>query len=269
MGLGFEELGSISSLPCSGNPGKRLRRIIPERAIWVNLGLNNKGAKETEKYLSNLNYQRQIPIGISIAKTNCQATADLDTGINDYLSSIKLLEHNADYLTINVSCPNAFGGQPFHTPDTFKKLISEILKLNIHKPIFIKLSPDIPFSHLDKILETAIRYKISGVICSNLTKETGKIGGYSGKLLENKANQMLSHVYKKAKHKLIIVGVGGVFNAEDAYKKIRLGANLVQLVTGMIYQGPQVISEINQGLVQFLRRDNFKSIQDAVGVDSR
>lgn len=269
IGFGFAELGSITALPCKGNPGKRLKRLITQNSIWVNLGLNNKGAKETAKYLNRLNYSSNIPIGISIAKTNCALTASLDSGIKDYLDSLKILAHHADYLTINVSCPNAFGGQPFHTPDTFKMLISEISKLNITKPIFVKLSPDIPSLHLDKLIETSIRYKISGIICSNLTKETGKSGGYSGKILEQKSNQMLAHIYKKAKGKLVLIGVGGIFTAQDAYKKIRLGANLVQLVTGMIYQGPQVISEINQGLAQFLKRDGFHNVREAVGVDSR
>jgi len=141
------------------------------------------------------------------------------------------------------------------------------------KPVLVKLSPDLAESQLAGILQIASRHPLDGFICTNLTKinkfnHSGK-GGFSGKAVEELSNQMLARVYKFYGGKKIIIGCGGIFSAEDAYKKIRLGASLVQLITGMIFQGPQLIGEINRGLVELLKRDGFTNISQAVGVDNR
>ncbi|MEK6854969.1 MAG: quinone-dependent dihydroorotate dehydrogenase [Nanoarchaeota archaeon] len=263
IGFGFVEVGSITAKPCKGNTGKRLARLPEKESIWVNLGLNNEGALKIHEKLKNKKYS--IPVGISIAKTNCKETADPEEGLKDYISSLKILKKIGDYITINISCPNAYGGQPFSNPSLYEKLLKETKKLKIKKPILVKLSPDISKENIDKILKISKKYKISGFICTNLTKK-GKSGGFSGKLVEKKANSLLSYVYKKTKNEnYILVGSGGVSSAEDAYKKIKLGANLVQLITGMIYHGPSLIGEINQGLVQLLKKDNYSNISQAVG----
>lgn len=266
VGFGFSEAGSITAKESKGNIGKRMRREIKEKSLWVNLGLNNRGADITAENLRRKRFS--IPFGINIAKTNCRETADSEIGLKDYLYSLNKLRHYGDYFVLNISCPNAFGGQPFSNPGLYEKLLKGIDRLGIKKPIFVKLSPDLTKKNVDDILRISGRHKIAGFICTNLTKN-GKTesGGFSGKMVEKKADEMLKYVYKKTKGDFILIGVGGVFSAEDAYKKIRLGASLVQLFTGMIYEGPGLIGEINYGLVRLLKRDGFENVGEAVGAD--
>ena len=271
VGFGFAEVGSITAKPCKGNKGIRIKRMPKVQGLWINLGLNNEGADVISKKLKNLS--SKIPVGISIAKTNCKETVDEKIAIEDYSYSIKKFQNIGEYITINISCPNAYGGQPFSDPISLSKLLKEVSKLKIKKPIFIKMSPDLDKKTIDKIIQISKRYKISGFICSNLNKKhKEKSGGISGKFVEDKANSLLSYIYKKTnlkskpgKHKFVLIGVGGIFSAEDAYKKIKLGANLVQIITGMIYEGPQLIGQINRGLVKLLKRDGFSNISQAVG----
>jgi len=144
--------------------------------------------------------------------------------------------------------------------------LREVRKFKVKKPIFVKMSPDLDKKNIDEIIRISGKYKIAGFILSNLTKKhkIGK-GGLSGKVVEKKADELLSYFYKKTKGKYFLIGVGGIFSAEDAYKKIKLGANLVELITGMIYNGPGLISEINQGIVELLKRDGYKNVGEAVG----
>tara|TARA_Y100000034_G_scaffold136608_1_gene214113 strand:+ start:899 stop:1981 length:1083 start_codon:yes stop_codon:yes gene_type:complete len=266
IGFGFAELGSITAKPCSGNKGTRIKRLPNKESLWINLGLNNKGADKIYNSLKSIS--PQIPLGISIAKTNCKETVKEKVAISDYLYSIKKFANlkQASYLTINISCPNAYGGQPFSDPKLLSQLLSKVSALKMKKPIFIKISPDLDKKTIDETLKLAKKHKISGLICSNLTKKhKEKSGGLSGKPLEAKANNLISYIYKKTKGKFVIIGVGGIFSAEDAYKKIKLGASLVQLITGMIYEGPSLISEINRDLVNLLKKDGFKNISDAIG----
>ena len=269
FGFGFAEVGSITALPCKGNSGKRLARLPKQKSIWVNLGLNNQGAKAIAQRLKK--YSFDISFGISIAKTNCKETCNTEVGINDYLASLRCFSKNniGDYYTLNISCPNAYGGQPFHEPNLYEQLLKKVSKMKIKKPIFVKLSPDIKKSRINKIIVISKKYGVSGFICTNLTKKhEGKSGGISGKAVEKGANALLKYVAEKTKGKYILIGAGGIFSAEDAYKKIKLGAHLVQLITCMIYQGPQLISEINQGLVRLLQKEGYSSISQAVGKET-
>jgi dihydroorotate dehydrogenase len=163
-------------------------------------------------------------------------------------------------------------------------LLQKLSELKITKPIFIKMQPDLSSEIIDKIIELAQTYGIKGFIASNLTKKRGDLkindqkeledidpgkGGISGKPMEHMANTLTKYLYQKTNGKMVIIGCGGIFSAEDAYKKIRLGASLVQLITGMIFEGPQLIGQINYGLVKILEKDGFKNISEAVGVDSK
>jgi len=269
FGFGFAEVGSITALPCTGNSGKRLARLPKQKSLWVNLGLNNQGAKAIAQRLKK--YSFDMPFGISIAKTNCKETCNTEVGINDYLTSLRCFSRNniGNYYTLNISCPNAYGGQPFHEPNLYEQLLKKVSKMKIKKPIFVKLSPDIKRSRINKIIAISKKYGVAGFICTNLTKKhNGKKGGISGKAVEKRANELLAYLANKTKGKYILVGAGGIFSAEDAYKKIKLGAHLVQLITGMIYQGPQLISEINESLVRLLQKDGYSSISQAVGTET-
>jgi dihydroorotate dehydrogenase len=264
IGFGFVEVGSITANPSKGNTGKRLERFINYDALWVNLGLNNKGAKEIS---SNLRHRKfSIPVGISVAKTNCMETTDPKVGLEDYLTTVRQFRDIADYIDLNISCPNAFGGLQFSVPKLYESLLIETDKMKLNKPIFIKLSPDLTRKNIDEIIRISRKHNVSGFICSNLTKKHNlKSGGLSGKAVEGKANQLLKYVYRKTNGKFILIGVGGIFSAEDAYNKIKSGANLVQLITGMVYRGPNLIGEINHDLVALLEKDGYKSIGEAVG----
>ncbi len=268
VGFGYEEVGSITANSCAGNSGVRIKRIPEKKSLWINLGLNNNGADEIASRLYLRRFE--IPIAISIAKTNCKETVDPKIAIQDYLYTLKKMNEKGigKFFVINISCPNAYGGQPFSNPRLFKMLMYEIYKLNIKKPIFIKISPDLSNENIDKIIEISKNYGVSGFICSNLTKQHKfDSGGLSGKVLEEKSNKLIEYVYKKTKGKFIIIGVGGVFSAKDAYKKIKLGASLISLISGMIYEGPSLISEINRNLVKLLKKDGFSNITEAIGKD--
>lgn len=278
VGFGFEEIGSITGEACEGNPRPRLWRLPKSEGLVVYYGLKNRGCEEISRRLRDRKFR--FPIGISIAKTNCFATAETEAGIADYFKSYKAFAGIGDYYTVNISCPNAFGGEPFSDKERLEKLLSKLETAPADKPVFLKISPDMSEAELDEILKVASQHKIDGFICTNLTKKRegnsrikdGIIpekGGISGKVVEELSNKFIADVYKKTHGKNIIVGVGGIFTAEDAYKKIRLGASLLQLITGMIFKGPQVVSEINQGLVKLLRRDGFKNISETIGADNR
>lgn len=264
VGFGFAEIGSITAKECKGNSGKRLRRMPEQKGLWVNMGLNNDGADAIKKRIHGRKFK--IPIAISIAKTNCKETADAKVGTEDYIYSLKVMKDEGDYFDINISCPNAYGGQPFSDSKLYEGLMKEVKKMRIRKPIFVKMSPDLSKKEIDSIIRISRKYGVKGFVISNLTKNGLKeSGGYSGKMVQGKAEEMLKYVYGKTKGEFVLIGVGGIFSADDAYRKIKLGANLVQLVTGMIFQGPGVIGEINYELVKLLERDGYKNIGEAVG----
>ncbi len=277
VGFGFAEVGSITGEPCNGNPGKRLWRLPKSKSLLVWYGLKNKGAEFISKRLKNKPFT--IPIGISVAKTNCAATVDDTNGINDYAKAFELFKNIGSYTTINISCPNAFGGQPFTDPTRLHSLLSKLDSTPTSKPTFVKLSPDLSLQDVDQLLAVIDQHRVQGIICSNLTKNRNNpniiekdlppVGGFSGKVVSELTDSLISYVYKQTQGKYIIIASGGVFSAEDAYDKIKRGASLIQLITGMIYEGPQLIGEINQGLVKLLQADGYKNISEAVGVGNK
>ena len=283
VGFGFEEIGSVTALPCMGNPKPRLWRLPQHRSLVVNYGLKNEGCEAIAEKLRFLQTRgkRSSPLGISIAKTNCKKTAEADDAVLDYHESLTVLEPFADYITINISCPNAFGGQPFSSPKLLELLLAKLDAVKTTKPRYIKISPDLSIKEVEDIISVSGRHNIQGFIVSNLLKNRKKSGlppetfskvvngGLSGKPVEKFANKIISHIYIKTKGKYTIIGCGGIFNADDAYAKIRAGADLVQLITGMIYEGPGLIKDINKGLVVLLKRDGLANISEAVGIDCK
>lgn len=268
VGFGFEEVGSFTAKPYGGNQKPRLYRLPENKTLRVNYGLKNLGTKFLHQQLQNKTWS--FPVGISIAKTNIPETSEVQKGIEDYFFTYKTFQDIGDYFTINISCPNTCEEKPiFAKPQNLDLLLSKIFSIPKIKPVFIKLSPDLPDVELQEILEICQKYPVDGFVCSNLTKinklgHNGK-GGFSGKAVEELSNQLIQKVYKFYGGKKIIIGCGGIFCAKDAYKKIKLGANLLQLITGMIFEGPQLISDINFGLVKLLKTDGYKNISEAVG----
>lgn len=277
VGFGFMEIGSVTGEACAGNPKPRLWRLPKSQSLVVNYGLMNDGAEAVAKRLTGRNFA--VPVGISVAKTNSEATVDEAAGITDYVKAYRLTGAVGGYATINISCPNTFGGQPFTKPSRLEKLLCAIDSEQHTKPVFIKFSPDLSDQDLDNLLDVALRHNLQGFICSNLTKPRNNprildelvppTGGLSGKVQEELSDAHVKRVYARVGSTHVVMGCGGVFTAEDAYRKIRSGASLIQLITGMIFQGPQTISAINLGLVRLLKRDGFSRLSEAVGADAR
>ena len=279
IGFGFEEIGSITGTSCRGNKKPRLFRLSKDKALAVNYGLCSEGAKIISKKLSNKKFN--FPVGISIARANNpDIVMDVEKGIKDYLKAYEYLKNMGNYLTINISCPNTPDERAFSNSKNFEKLMEEFSKLKIKKPIFIKLKPDFSKKEIDEFIKISNKYNfITGFIISNLSKDKKNLktskkelekicGGISGAPIRKKSNAILKYIYKKTKGKYILIGCGGIFSAEDAYEKIKLGASLVELITGMIYNGPGFIKEINKGLVKLLEKDNYKNISEAIGKDA-
>lgn len=272
VGFGFEEAGSITALPFEGNERPWMWRLPEKKSLRVNYGLKNCGANNISRKLRGKKFN--LILGISIAKTNSEKTSHVSAGIEDCFISYKIFQDVGDYFTLNISCPNTSEPSPiFAQPENLNLLLNKLFSLPKIKPVFIKLSPDLSKNQLEGILNVCQQYPIDGFICTNLTKANnfnhqGK-GGFSGLAVKELSNQMIAKIYKYFGGKKIVIGCGGVFSAEDAYKKIKLGASLIQLFTGMIYEGPQLISDINLGLVKLLERDGYKNISEAVGKDNQ
>ena len=275
VGFGFMEVGSITGEPCEGNPKPRLWRAKKSKGIVVYYGLMNDGCESISGRLKNKKFD--IPLGTSIAKTNCQKTVETNAGIGDYFKAYKTMNEIGNYTTINISCPNAFGGEPFTDSIKLESLLKKIFEIQKKKPVFLKLSPDLSEAEIDAILEVCKKYPVDGFVCSNSTKKRINIidknlpekGGISGKPMEELSNRQISYIYRKTGRKYVIIGCGGVFSAEDAYKKIKLGSSLVQLISGMIYEGPQLVGAISKGLKRLLEKDGFDNISQAIGVDNK
>jgi len=283
IGFGFETVGTISDRPCEGNKKPRLGRLPKSQSLLVNKGFRNPGADATITKLKSKTFE--FPVGISIGKTNSLEVAGTQKdAVTDVVSAFKKFEKakiRSSYYELNISCPNLKGGVTFYPPQELKKLLSSVDKLKIKKPVFVKMPIEKTDKEIRVMLDIIVRFTwITGVIFGNLQKnrkdpsfvkeeiQTAGTGNFSGKPTYKKSNELIRLAYKEYGRKLVIIGCGGVFTVEDAYQKIRLGASIIQMITGMIFEGPQRISQINRGLVQLLQQDGYKNISEAVGVDA-
>lgn len=260
--FGFAELGSVTYRPQPGNSKPRLWRLIEDKGLVVYYGLNNPGAKVARTRLEKAQSKswKRSPIGISIARSTAIPEAETT---RDYFESFKLLAPVADYVTINVSCPNVVGYTELQNKKFLNSVLETVQNYNqqkTKKPIFVKVGSD-DLDKLEQSVKVMIKYDVDAVIISNLLKgkrpklkshNLDKPGGISGKPLESQANKVISLIAQKYGQKIKIIGVGGVFNAVDAKKKLDLGASLVQLITGFVYGGPLTIRRINQELTTML-----------------
>jgi dihydroorotate dehydrogenase (fumarate) len=284
IGFGLMEGGSLTFQPCDGNPRPWFYRVPSAKSLVVNKGLANRGVDAIMKHI--ISYPKgtfdNFPLNISVAKTNSPEVCTEDDAVADYLGSFRAIKKAkvGDIITINPSCPNTYAGEPFTTPARLEHLLREVDKLKLEQPLFIKMPSHLEWKEFDGLLKVIIKHHVAGVTISNLSKNREPLeksgvlpvdipGKLSGKPTWKASNELIAHTYKKYGDKLTIIGVGGVFSAEDAYTKIRLGASLVELITGMIFEGPQLIGQINKGLVELLDRDGFQNITQAIGVDSR
>ncbi|MDQ5981556.1 MAG: Dihydroorotate oxidase [Patescibacteria group bacterium] len=280
IGFGFGTIGTITNNPYCGNPSPMLGRLPKSRALLVNKGFKNDGAKKVAEKLKELEFD--IPIGISIGRTNSRDLTTQTESVADIIKAFKTFEQSYiknSYYELNISCPNLFGDISFYSSENLEELLIEVDKINVSKPIFIKMPIEKTNDEVLAMLEVIATHSIDGVIFGNLQKDrknpcldqeevakSGK-GNFSGKPTYDRSNELIALAYKKYRDKLVIIGCGGIFSAEDAYAKIRSGASLVQLITGMIYQGPQLIAEINIELEKLIKHDGYANISEAVGSD--
>jgi dihydroorotate dehydrogenase len=280
ISFGFQTVGTITNHAYGGNPKPRLGRLTKSKSLMVNKGFKNPGVKEIVKKLQKSKFK--IPLGISIGKTNTVKNMSQQEAVDDIVSAFKIVECsrvNFSYYELNISCPNLFGDVDFYPPENLRQLLNAVTGLKLKKPLFIKMPIEQTNEQVSKMLDVVIDFPIAGVIIGNLQKnrkdkvlnaeEVKKfpVGNFSGKPTEQRSNELIEMTYKKYGNKLIIVGCGGIFNAKDAYNKIKLGASLVQLVTGLIFEGPQLIAQINIDLPKLLKKDGFINISEAIGKD--
>ena len=272
LGFGFVEVGTITPLKQYGNPKPRVFRLEEDEALINRLGFNNSGVNRVSSRIKS-----NPPNGLF--GINIGPNKDTKNRVEDYLIGLRKFYNLADYLTVNISSPNTENLRSFHNSNELSELLSEIenekkiLKSNI--PIVVKISPDIHDNDVEKISELLLKYNISSVIISNSTdsnrenlKNINKLekGGLSGKPLEVKSNLLINKFFKILRSKIKIIGVGGVDSGKSAYEKIINGANLVQLYTGMVYQGPNIASKITKELIEITKNHSVKNISELVGI---
>lgn len=282
LGFGFYEIGSVSADLSHGNPKPRLFRLPQDQAVIVHYGLQNEGAEVIARRLASTPIR--IPLGINIVKTNRgidAAPESEDAVLEDYLRSTRVLKEVAGYLVYNLSCPNTEAGRDFFAePGRIRNLLTLLEAEQIQKPVFLKISPMGGDEALDRVIEEVGNSKLVSGYMLNLppgkavplqTPESiwsNLPGAVAGKPVEAFINNRLAELYRRIDRKRqVIIAAGGVFSADDAYQKIRMGASAVQLLTGMVYEGPGLIARNNRDLSALLERDGFSNIQDAVGVD--
>ncbi len=278
VGFGFGTIGTITKNAYEGNALPRLGRLVDSRSLLVNKGLKNLGIAATLARCAN--DAPVIPLGLSIGMTNTKAITGESEAIADILAAFTEANSTPNsfaYYELNISCPNMMIPVSFSAPQSLDALLSALDSLHIAKPLFMKMPIEKDDAETLELLAVIARHNVLGVIFGNLQKnrqdpslnpaEVAKYakGYFSGKPTEKRSNELIALAYKNYGQKLVIIGCGGVFSAEDAYTKIKLGASLVQLITGMIFEGPQLIAEINHGLVKLLKQDGFKNVSEAVG----
>lgn len=283
IGFGFATGGSVTLAERIGNDRPWFYRLPKTESIVVHAGLANKGLVKIVKSIRRNNKRtkhiRQFLSVAVVAKTSKET--DQDAIIDAKNTILFALKRNlAEAIEINISCPNVGKDQPFTEPKLLDELLKEIDKLDRTVPFFIKMPNLRNLSHFDRLLQVIVKHNIQGVTIANLVKDRENVklkdelpesisGGLSGLPTRNRSTELVRYTYSKYGDKLVIIGVGGIFTADQAYEKIRAGASLVAMVTGLIFEGPQVVGRMNNKLVELLARDGFASISDAVGADHK
>jgi dihydroorotate dehydrogenase len=281
LGFGFIEAGTVTYEPQPGNQRPRLFRLPKDRALINRAGFNNKGAAAFAQQV--MTHRPDCVLGVSIGKSK---TAPLENAIEDYLRSFEIVHPVADYVAVNVSSPNTPGLRELQRAEQLEALLQALQSRNgelseqssrARTPLLVKLAPDLGPEDLTHIVDVIKRTGVAGLIATNTTTRREGLsttndeiaacgeGGLSGMPLRERSTNMIATLYNLTSGAVPIIGVGGIFTAEDAWEKICAGANLVQLYTGFIYEGPRIAQDINEGLHQILCREGFEKLDEAVG----
>jgi len=273
LGFGFVEVGTVTFHPQPGNEKPRLFRLPKDKALLNRLGFNNDGAEAVARRLKTL--ERRCVIGVNIGRNKDVAN---DEAVENYLAAFDILKPLADYVTINVSSPNTPNLRDLQHGENLEELLIAIQTRNREadpKPLLVKIAPDLTEAEIEQIVDTCARTGIDGIIATNTTTSRDGLttanvsslgaGGISGRPLTHRSTEVIRLVYRFSQGKLPIVGVGGIFTADDAFDKIAAGASLLQSYTGFVYGGPTFASDINLGLRSILTERGFKTLDEAVG----
>lgn len=294
LGFGFVELGSVTFHPQPGNPRPRMFRLPEDRAALNRMGFNNQGAAALAAKLSQSfdkrcdrsadkrqSSDRQIPIGINLGKSKI---TPLEDAPKDYLASFRLLKEWGDYFVVNVSSPNTPGLRSLQDSQKLGQILETLQQDNRgSKPILVKIAPDLEWEAIAEVVEVAKTYQLAGIIATNTTISrdglktraiplTGKspkeeAGGISGEPLRDRSTAVIRFLWQQTRGQIPIIGIGGIFTAEDAWEKITAGASLLEIYTGLIYEGPLMVREILEGLLQKLEQRGLNNLSDAVGLE--
>jgi len=269
LGFGFVEVGTVTPRPQAGNPKPRLFRLAEDQAVINRLGFNNRGQPAAFERLQRCSHLRGV-IGVNIG-----ANKDSEDRIADYVAGVQAMAPVARYLTINISSPNTPGLRQLQDEGALRALLEAVAEARGKKgpPIFLKVAPDLGEGEPDQIVRVATQYAVDAIIVANTTisrpplksKHRGETGGLSGAPLKPLALKALRDFRSASGGQIPLIGVGGIATADDAWERIRAGANLVQLYTAMVYHGPGIARWIAYGLAEKLDRSGFANIAEAVG----
>ena len=281
LGFGHAEIGTVTPRPQPGNPRPRIYRLPADAGLINRLGFNSEGAAEVARNLAAA-ASRSMLVGVNVGKNKLTPIQD---AVDDYIRAVEALHRYADYFTVNVSSPNTEGLRTLQEAATLRSLVEKVVTHvrsvagNRTIPVLAKFSPDAPLPDLLASVDAALEAGASGIIATNTTVSrdglrsaaslAAETGGLSGAPLRAPANQTCQQIFRHIGRRVPIIGVGGIFTADDAYQRIRSGATLVQMYTGLIYEGPGAPARLLRGLAARLERDGVKSVADAIGVDVR
>ena len=268
LGFGFTEIGTITPKPQAGNARPRLFRLVEERSIQNAMGFNNRGA---EFMLQKLNGVKNFdyPIGINIGKNKLTSEED---ALNDYKILLESFKNSGDYIVINISSPNTPGLRDLQNEKFITDLFTMAKEIST-QPILLKIAPDMEAKDAIELCNSAVNAGAAGIIATNttidysLTPNAKDFGGISGALVREKSYELFKAIGKELYGKTILISVGGIESAEDTYRRVKAGASLIQIYSMLIYNGPIMIKEINEGLIKLLEADGYKNISEAIGAD--
>ena len=277
LGFGFAELGGVTRHAQSGNDAPRMFRAVADRALVNRMGFNNPGADTIASALSEWHARDDWPshpIGINLGKSKI---TPLTEAAEDYAFTFRALQELADFFVVNVSSPNTPNLRKLQDKSALDEILQTLRGVNSEKPLLIKIAPDLTTEAIDDVLDLATAHSLAGIVATNTTitrpetddaqceKIYTETGGLSGAPLRQRSTEVIAHIFKHTEGKLPIIGVGGIFSADDAWEKITAGASLVQVYTGLIYKGPSIAGDIVRGLKARMEKEGVRQFADLIG----
>jgi len=279
LGFGFGTVGTLTNNSYGGNSGPMLGRLPKSKSLMVNKGFKNIGVKDTLEKLRGNKFA--YPVGVSIGKTNTLDITTQKEAVDDVVSGFMKAEKSGvsfAYYELNISCPNLAGSIEFYQQDNLAQLLKAVGDLNISRPVFVKMPISKTDEEVQAMMDVIMNYSfVKAVIFGNLQNnrnnpvikkdEVHKFvkGNFSGLPCQQRSDELIGMVFKKYGSRIKIIGCGGVFCAKDVYRKIKLGASLVQIITGLVFEGPQLVSQINEDLVLLMKKDGYSHLNQAIG----